>query len=197
MRAPVSMRVVCRFLHNGFTMNNAIARRYAHALFCLVSRDDYVAAQEGLQALSHALKDSAALKHSLASPAVTREEKLDMLTALCERAGGPPVLGRFCKQLLKNNRMASLPDIAEAFRALLAQHSGERRVAVVSAQPMDEDMKRDLLGRLRTTLNSKVDVDFQSDPSLLAGLQIHIGSTVYDSTVRGQLNRIRTQLVKG
>jgi len=62
---------------------------------------------------------------------------------------------------------------------------------------MDEDMKRDLLGRLRTTLNSKVDVDFQSDPSLLAGLQIHIGSTVYDSTVRGQLNRIRTQLVKG
>lgn len=178
-------------------MNTALARRYAHALFCLVSRDDSVAAQEGLQALSHALKGSAALKHSLASPAVTREEKLDLLTALCERAGGPPVLGRFCTHLLNNNRMGHLPDIAEAFRALLARHSGERHVAVVSAHPMDEDMKRDLLERLRTTLNSKVDVDFQSDPSLLAGLQIHIGSTVYDSTVSGQLNRMRTQLIKG
>ncbi len=178
-------------------MNTAIARRYAHAFFCLVPRDEYVAAQEGLQALSHALKDSAALKHSLASPAVTREEKLDLLTALCERTGGPPVLGRFCKQLLKNNRMGCLPDIAEAFRALLARHSGERSVAVVSAQPIDDDMKRDLIDRLRTTLNSKVDVDFQSNPSLLSGLQIHIGSTVYDSTVRGQLNRMRTQLVKG
>ncbi len=178
-------------------MNHAIARRYAHAFFCLLHRDDFVAAQEGLQALSHALKNSAALKHGLASPAVALEEKLNVITALCERTGGPPVMGRFCKQLLKNNRMGFLPDIAEAFKSLLARQRGTQHIAVVSAQPIDDGMKQDLLGRLRTTLNSEVEVSFQSNPSLLSGLQICIGSKVYDSTVKGQLNRMRAQLAKG
>ncbi len=178
-------------------MNTAIARRYAHAFFCLLHRDDCVAALEGLQAMAHALKHSAALKHSLASPAVTLEEKLNVLTALCERTGGPPVMGRFCAQLLRNNRMGFLPDIADAFNDLLVRQSGKQHLDVVSAQPMDESTKRDLLARLRATLNSEVEVTFQSNPSLLSGLQIHIGSTVYDSTVKGRLNKMRAQLVKG
>ncbi len=178
-------------------MNHAIARRYAHALFCLLHRDDFVAVQEGLHALSHAAKDSAALKHSLASPAVTLEEKFDVLAALCERTGSPPVLGRFCKQLLKQNRMGLLPDVAEAFRLLVARHSGGRRVAVVSARPIDDGLKRDLLAQLRAALNGEVELDCRASPSLLSGLQIHIGSTVYDSTVQGRLNRMRAQLAKG
>ncbi len=178
-------------------MNHAIARRYAHAFFCLLHRDDFVAALEGLQALAHALKHSAALKHSLASPAVALEEKFDVLTALCERTGGPPMMGRFCRQLLKNNRMRLLPDIADAFKSLLARQRGTQHVAVVSAHPIDDGMKQDLLVRLRATLNRDVEVNFQSNPALLSGLQIRIGSKVYDSTVRGQLTRMRAQLVKG
>ncbi len=178
-------------------MNNAIARRYAHAFFCLVDRDECAAAHEGLQAVSYALKDSAALKHSLASPAVTLEEKLGVLDALCQRTGAPPVMGRFCKQLLKNNRIGFLPDIAEAFRCLLVRQRGKRPITVVSAQPVDDDMQRGLCAQLRTTLNSEVEVNVQSNPSLLAGVQIRIGSKVYDSTITGQLHKIRAQLVKG
>ncbi len=178
-------------------MNDVIARRYAHALFRLLHQEALAATQDGLQALAHAWKDSPALKHVLASPVVTVEEKLDVLTALCERTGCPSVMGRFCKQLLKNNRMGCLPDIAEAFRALRLQQSGKRQIAVVSARTMDDDMKQDLLARFRATFNREVAVNFQSDSSLLAGMQIHIGSKVYDSTVKGRLNRMRIQLVKG
>ena len=82
-------------------MKNAIARRYAQAFFRLVRQEDLTAAQDGLHALSSALKDSPAFKHVLASPVFTLDEKLQVLTTLCERTGCPPIMGRFCEQLLK------------------------------------------------------------------------------------------------
>ena len=178
-------------------MKNAIARRYAQAFFRLLRHEDLVAAQDGLQALSLAVQDSSALKHVLASPVFTVEEKLEVLTALCERTGCPPVMGRFCEQLLKKNRIGFLPEIAEAFRGLMIRQSGKQQIVVVSAQPVDDNMKQDILAQLGATAKREVEVDFQSDPSLLSGVQIKIGSKVYDSTVRGRLHKMRAQLVKG
>ena len=178
-------------------MKNAIARRYAQAFFRLVRHENLAAAQDGLQALAHALKESSAFKHVLASPVFTLDEKLQVLTALCERTGCPPVMGRFCEQLLKKNRIGFLPEIAEAFRGLVIRQSGKQRIVVVSAQPVDDDVKRNMLAQLGTTAKKEVEVEFQIDPSLLAGVQIQIGSKVYDGTVRGRLRKMRAQLVKG
>ena len=178
-------------------MKNAIARRYAKAFFRLVRHENLSAAQDGLQALSHALKDSSAFKHVMASPVFTLEEKLEVLTALCERTGCPPVMGRFCEQLLRKSRIEFLPEITEAFKGFMIQQSGKQRIVVVSAQPVDHEMKQDVLAQLGTTIKREVEVDFQSDPSLLSGLQIQIGSKVYDSTVRSRLHKMRAQLVKG
>lgn len=178
-------------------MKNAIARRYAQAFFRLVRHENPAAVHDGLQALSQALKDSSAFKHVLASPVFTLDEKFQVLTALCERAGCPPVMGRFCEQLLKKNRIGFLPEIAEAFRELMIRQSGKQQIVVVSAQPVDDTMKQDILAQLGATAKREVEVDFQSDPSLLAGVQIKIGSRVFDSTVRGRLHKMRAQLVKG
>ena len=178
-------------------MKNAIARRYAQAFFRLVRHDNPAAVQDGLQALSQALKDSSAFKHVLASPVFTLDEKLQVLTALCERTGCPPVMGRFCEQLLRKNRIGFLPEIAEAFKVFMIRQSGKQQIVVVSAQPVDDTMKQDILAQLGATAKRDVEVDFQSDPSLLAGVQIQIGSRVFDSTVRGRLHKMRAQLVKG
>ena len=178
-------------------MKNAIARRYAQAFFRLVSHDNPTAVQDGLQALSQVLKDSSAFKHVLASPVFTLDEKLQVLTALCEQTGCPPVMGRFCEQLLKKNRIGFLPDIAESFKALMIRQSGKQQIVVVSARQVDDTMKQDILAQLGAMAKREVEVDFQSDPSLLAGVQIKIGSKVFDSTVRGRLRKMRAQLVKG
>ncbi len=177
-------------------MNQAIARRYAHALFGLVRRDDGDAVQEGLRALAQAVTRSAALRHSVASPAVARDEKLEVLDALCERTGGPPVLGRFCKQLLTHHRLGCLPEIADAFQSLLARQRGTQPVDVVAAHPMDDGRQRDLRATLRSTLNRDVEVRFHSDPSLLSGLRVRVGGAVYDGTLKGQLNRMRARLIR-
>ena len=176
---------------------NTVARRYAQALFRLLDKESLDSAQNGLQALASALHESTALKHVLASPVFTLEEKSSVLTACSERAGCPPAMGRFCEQLLKKNRVGVLPEIAEAFRDLMDKEKGKQQVSVISAKGLDDHGKQDLQTKLQDLLKRPVDIAFKEDPSLLAGLQIRIGSKVYDSTVKGQLQKMRAQLVKG
>lgn len=173
-----------------------IARRYALALYRLLDPGNVEAARVGLHALCQALKDSSALAHVLASPAFTVSEKTGILTELGERTGCPPVVGRFCEQLLKKSRMGALPDVTEAFQRVVDQQRGKQHVAVVSAHGIDDALKHDVLTRLRSTLRTEVDVDFQSDPSLIAGVQIKIGSKVYDGSIKSRLRKMRAQLMK-
>lgn len=176
---------------------NTVARRYAKALFQLLDKGSLESAQAGLEALASALEESTELKHVLASPVFSIEEKSSVLTACSERAGCPPTLGRFCEQLLKKNRVGVLPEIAKAFHDLMDKERGKQQVSITSAQSMDQTSREDLQGKLQGLLNSPVDVSFFEDPSLLSGIQIRIGSKVYDSTVKGQLQKMRAQLVKG
>jgi F-type H+-transporting ATPase subunit delta len=176
---------------------NTVARRYAQALFHLLDKGSLEAAQTGLQALANAIQESTSLKHVLASPVFTLEEKSSVLTACSERAGGPPTMGRFCDQLLKKNRVGVLPEIAEAFRDLMDREQGKQQVSITSAHSIETKAREELQSKLQGLLKCSVDVAFQEDPSLLAGIQIRIGSKVYDSTVKGQLEKIRAQLVKG
>ena len=176
---------------------NTVARRYAQALFRLLDKESLESAQAGLHALSTALQESTALKHVLASPVFTLEEKASVLTACSERAGCPPTMGRFCEQLLKKNRVGVLPEIAEAFRDLMDREKGKQQVSITSAKNIDANARQDLQSKLQALLKRPVDIAFKEDSSLLAGIQIRIGSKVYDSSVKGQLQKMRAQLVKG
>ena len=176
---------------------NTVARRYAQALFKLLDQESLEASQSGLQALAKALQESNPLKHVLASPVFTLEEKSAVLAGCSEKAGCPPAMGRFCEQLLKKSRVGVLPEIAEAFRDLMDQEKGKQQVSIISAKSIDSDAREDLQAQLQGLLKRPVDVSFKEDPLLIAGIQIRIGSKVYDSTVKGQLQKMRVQLVKG
>ena len=90
-----------------------------------------------------------------------------------------------------------LPEISHAFAELADQQKGIQQVRVSSAKPLDvteqEQVKRDLT----QTLGQKVDVRFEVEPFLIAGLKIYIGSLVFDNTVKGRLASIQHQLTKG
>ena len=176
---------------------NTVARRYAQALFKLLDQKSLEASQSGLQDMAKALQESNPLKHVLASPVFTLEEKSAVLAGCSEKAGCPPAMGRFCEQLLKKSRVGVLPEIAEAFRDLMDQEKGKQQVSIISAKSIDSDAREDLQTQLQGLLKRPVDVSFKEDPLLIAGIQIRIGSKVYDSTAKGQLQKMRVQLVKG
>jgi F-type H+-transporting ATPase subunit delta len=180
-------------------IKTAVARRYAQALFELLDQSNIAnieATRETLNGLGRAMKDAAPLRHAIASPAFGVDDKIAVLTELGDRFGCPPAGKAFLGQLVKKNRVGFLPDIADAFGKLVDQSKGTRQVTVSSATALSQAERDRIRTRLRDTLKREVEVTFQTDAGHLAGLQIHIGSTVVDSTVRGRLKAMQSLLTR-
>jgi F-type H+-transporting ATPase subunit delta len=177
-------------------IKTAVARRYAQALFELLDHTNIEATRATLNGLGQAIEESSALRHVVASPAYGMGDKIAVLTELAARLGCPPTGKTFIGQLVKKNRVSFLPEIAEAFVKLVDESKGTQPVTVFSSSPLPQTERDRIQARLRDTLKRDVEVTFQSDPSHLAGLQIHIGSTVVDSTVRGRLRAMQSLLTK-
>jgi F-type H+-transporting ATPase subunit delta len=174
----------------------SVARRYAKALFELLDRSSLEQMRVSLTALGEALQQSTDLQHVMASPAFSLDDKIGVLTELGRRSGCPPIGQNFLSQLIKTNRVIFLPDIAEEFGAMVDQSKGTQPVEIVSAQPLDPAAQAQLKTQLRSSLKREVELAVQTDPAMLAGLQIKIGSTVYDSTLRNRLNSMKTLLMR-
>jgi F-type H+-transporting ATPase subunit delta len=177
-------------------IKTAVARRYAQALFELLEQSHIEATRAALNGLGAAVKDSVSLRHVVASPAFGVDDKIAVLGELGSRLGCPPIGKTFLSQLVKKNRVGFLPEIAEAFAKLVDESKGTQPVTVSSAAALSPAEQDRIKTRLRDTLKREVDVTFQIDASHLAGVQIHIGSAVVDSTVRGRLRAMQSLLTK-
>ncbi len=176
---------------------STIGRRYASALFQLLEESGVEPARNALGSLAQGLEDTPAFKHVIASPVFKLEEKQVVLEELCQRIEAPPVMRDFLIQLLKNNRAVLLPEISLAFAELADRQKGIQQIQVSSAKPLDFIIQEQVKRELTHGLGREVDVEFQVNWRLIAGLKIHIGSRVYDNTVLGRLTSIQDQLTKG
>lgn len=177
-------------------IKSSVARRYAKALFDLLDSAGIGSARAGLTGLSEALSTSQDLRHVLASPAFGADAKQAVLATLGRKLDSPPVMDQFLAQLVKKNRAGLLPDIAVAFAELADQAKGTARVSVASAKALGEAEQTRISQKLRELLKQEVDLEFHVEPGLLAGLQIRIGSMVYDSSLRSRLAAMQTVLTK-
>ena len=177
-------------------IKTAVARRYAQALFELLDASTIEPTRAALTGLGQATKDSVALRHVVASPAFGAEVKIAVLAELGSRLGCPPVGRTFLAQLVKKNRVGFLPEIAEAFAKLADASKGTQQITVSSAAALSSAEQDRISTRLREMLKRQVDVTFHTDVRYLAGVQIHLGSTVVDSTVRGRLQAMQSLLTK-
>jgi len=177
-------------------IKTAVARRYAQALCELLDTSAIEQTRDALTGLGQAIKDSAALRHVVASPSFGADDKIAVLAELASRMGFPPVGKRFLEHLVKNNRVGFLPEISEAFAKLADASKGVQRITVSSATAISPSEQNQIRNRLREMLKRQVDVTFHTDASYLAGVQIHVGNTVVDSTVRGRLLAMQNLLTK-
>ncbi len=177
-------------------IKTAVARRYAQALFELLDASTIESTRTALTGLGDAIKDSASLRHVVASPSFGAEEKIAVLAELGSRLGCPPVGKTFLAQLVKKNRVGFLPEIAEAFAKLADASKGTQQITVSSAAALPPGEQDRISARLREMLKRQVDVTFHTDARHLAGVQIQLGSTVVDSTVRGRLQAMQSLLTK-
>jgi F-type H+-transporting ATPase subunit delta len=87
-----------------------------------------------------------------------------------------------------------LQEVQQAFDAQLDDRQGITRVNVTSARELNDTEKTELRGALEHISGRRVEAQYQLDPALIAGTVVRVGSTVYDGSVRTQLERLRARL---
>jgi len=176
-------------------LSGSIARRYAKALFALAVEANAVEKwAEGARALHAAIASSPELREALASPVVTREERLGLASRLAQALqfdAGPASL---LALLAERNRLGHLARVAEHFGQLADEKLGNIRARVTSAVPLTEAEAQAVARRLAPAAAGKVIVERAVDPAILGGVVAAVGSLVYDGSLRSQLEDLRRTL---
>jgi F-type H+-transporting ATPase subunit delta len=139
---------------------------------------------------------SADLRNFLSSPAISREQKHALLEKLVARMGASQELRNFLFLLVDHHRTALLVEIAREFETTLLERLGVVQASVTSARELSAPQKQKLAGKLESLTGKKIEAHYAVDPALVGGLAVRIGSTVYDGSVRAQLNRLALRLTR-
>lgn len=171
---------------------SGLTGRYATALFELAEQNhalDQVAAD--LATLQSLVGQSADLRHVLRSPLIDRADAGKALAKLVEAASLSDIARKFVGVIARKGRLFVLPQIIEAFLALLAARRGEIKATVTAAQRLTDAQVTALTDELKRTVGPRVKVDIWIDPSLIGGMIIKVGSRMVDGSLRTKLQRLQ------
>jgi F-type H+-transporting ATPase subunit delta len=172
-----------------------VARRYASALADVVlERGEASEVQKELTAWEQMLQSNSNLQEVFRNPTVALDQKRALLNKLIERAKPRQTTVNFLKVLLQNQRLTELGEINRKFAAVLDERAGMVAATVTSARPVTESSQQELHVKLASLTRKKVRVNFATDPELIGGLVTRISSTVYDGSVRNQLQQIKERM---
>ncbi len=169
----------------------SLGGRYATALFELAKEAKTVAAVEAsLATVRQALTDSADFKALTTSPLIGRVDAANGVAAVAGVLKLDATTTSFLGVLAHNRRLNQLPAIIRAFRGLASRWRGETTAEVTSAHPLNAAQVAELKQQLRQRVGSEVSVELTTDPALLGGLVVRIGSQMIDSSIRTRLNTL-------
>jgi F-type H+-transporting ATPase subunit delta len=172
------------------------ARRYAEAAFQLASRDGALDAwADGLN-LAAALVADERIAVAVDNPARPYSERFSTLEQLLKGRAPEGVL-KLAGLLAQRGRIDRLPNVAAEYHRLLDRERGNVAANVTSAAPLTPDETEAVRAWVARTTGKTVDLTANVDAALIGGLTVRVGDTLMDASVRGRLERLRTDLLTG
>lgn len=176
-------------------MIQRFARPYADALLKVAgTTEQAVAVRDQLRAMREAMRQVPGVAKMAANPAVPMEDKRRIVQQIGERLGFGELALRFVLLLLSNFRLQHLPAVVEVLEAEVNRRLGVATAEVTTAQPLEAEETERLRAVLGQRLDRDVELKVEVDPSLIAGFKARVGSTLYDASLRGQLDRLASRL---
>ncbi len=175
---------------------SVFAARYARAFADVVEDKGLNPAEVQKQAgdFASTLAGSEDLRRYLLNPSIPASRRIAALDAVNGKVGCGPQVRNFLAVLVRHERLAALDAILGQFRAEIDRRFHISEVVVTTARPLDEREARDLEERVARLAGSRVRASFREDPALIGGAVVRVGSTIYDGSVRGRLERLKEQL---
>jgi len=177
----------------------SIFSRYARAFTDVVidKKLDPRKVEDELAAFVGIVESVPVLRTVWENPSVEAREKRAVLDQIIARIDGSRMLRNFIAVLIDHRRVAALPEIARQFELDLNERMGLADAEITSARPLSSAEKRALETRVGAVTGKKVRARYKTDAAVLGGAVVKVGSTIYDGSIRGQLEKLKQELAAG
>ncbi len=173
-----------------------VARRYATALAdVVIANGEAREVHDELSAWERMMQDNSTLLEVFSNPTIPYDQKQKVLSALIARAKLRSTTANFLQVLLKNQRLADLGEVNKRFALVLDERAGAMSADIKSARPVPANAQEALRSKLAGMTGKNVRLSFKTDEELIGGIVTRIGSTIYDGSIRNQLERVKAQLI--
>ena len=171
---------------------------YARAFADVVvdSKSDPARMLAELQTMEALFAESDPLRRVMDNPSIPGEQKRGVLDAVIKKIGGSRPVRNFIAVLTDHRRLPLFGEVVAQVEHELNERFGFVDAQVTSARPLAETDKQLLEAEIAKLTGKQVRARYQQDGALLGGAVVQVGSTIYDGSVNGQLERIREQLVE-
>jgi len=140
---------------------------------------------------------SADLRTFFVNPAFPAVQKVAFLDKLNVELGLQKELRNLIAVLIDNNRIAHVAEVAAQWRRILQEQQGIKPAEIVTARELTKQEQDALAAEVAKLAGAKIDASFKVETSILGGTVVRIGSTVYDGSVKGRLERLKESLMAG
>jgi F-type H+-transporting ATPase subunit delta len=176
----------------------SVARRYARALLSLgLEEGRHEQYGEELESAVGALAESREAASILENPGYGGQQRQATIDTFATSLKLSPVMVSFLRLLVDRRRISGLPAIARAYRHMVDEKIGRVRATVTSAAPLSKDETERLRETLAEMTGRTIILDTKTDPAIVGGIVAQVGATMYDGSLRTQLERLRQDLKRG
>jgi len=174
-----------------------ITLRYAHAFEQVVvaNKLDAAAALSQLRDFAGTFAGSADLREVLMDPSIPKEQKLGLLDAIGGRIGMFPQVRNFVAVITEHDRLHELNEIIAEYASAADEQSGIADAEITTAHALNDQDRVQLEAEVGKLAGGQVRAVYLQDKTLLGGVIVKLGSTVYDGSVRGQLAQLKQRLI--
>jgi len=176
---------------------SAIGSRYARAFADVVfsmKLDPNTTVSE-VRSVQQLVQDNIELRRVWEDPSIPAEQKRAVLDGLVQKLGSSRQVRNFFAVLIDHRRVSQLDDIVAEFQHEINDRLGFAEAEIFTARDLSDQEKRELESQISQLTGKKVRASYVINPKLLGGAVVQLGSTIYDGSVHGQLERIREELV--
>jgi F-type H+-transporting ATPase subunit delta len=176
---------------------STLSLRYAHAFASVAASAgiDTNTAQQQINDFNETFVGSRELREVLSNPAIAKEQKLKVLDAIAGKIGMLPQVRNFIAVVMDHQRLSELGEMLTEYHAMADEQAGLAEAEITSAHALNDEDRAELEAQVARLAGGRVRATYQQDSTLLGGAIVRIGSTVYDGSLRAQLQQLKQRLI--
>ena len=171
---------------------SGVVGRYVKALLQLTEEEN--ATKKVVEDFTHfrsLLNESPDLRYLIKSPTFSSKQQIDALDAILKEAGIDGLSAQFIGFVAANHRLKRLPDMLDFFEHEAVVSRGFVFADAIFAHPPSENVIQKVKKLIKNVTQKDVSLTASTDPGLIGGLVVRIGSRMVDSSIRSKLNSLR------